>query len=227
MERKRLDKEPEAETPLPHLHRASSMPASTSPPAQGPHAREGISDPSPRRDREHSAWTGAGLAMHLPARMRDVLKRYGLALALASLTLFLRSQLPLREGNAVYQLPIAAVVLSAWYGGRGPGLFASLICATAILYRFIPPANSFELPPDYALGFFLFIALSGLAGAGSWLCYFRALQLGEALRVAPIDRLSGAVTLVLAVLLLHERAPLGAWLGTTLMVVGAVIVARS
>ncbi len=73
----------------------------------------------------------------------------------------------------------------------------------------------------------LFIALSGLAGAGSWLCYFRALQLGDALRVAPIDRLSGAVTLVLAVLLLHERAPLGAWLGTALMLVGAVIVARS
>jgi len=73
----------------------------------------------------------------------------------------------------------------------------------------------------------LFIALSGLAGAGSWLCYFRALQLGDVLRVAPIDRLSGAVTLVLAVLLLHERAPLGAWLGTALMVAGALIVARS
>ena len=159
MERKRLDKEPEAETPLPHLRRASSMPASTSPPAQGPHAREGISDPSPRRDREHSAWTGAGLAMHLPARMRDVLKRYGLALALASLALLIRHALPVPEGTTIYQLPLAAVVLSAWYGGRGPGLFASLICATAILYRFVPPANSFEMSPDYALGFFIFIAL--------------------------------------------------------------------
>jgi PAS domain S-box-containing protein len=159
MERKRLDKEPEAETPLPHLHRASSMPASTSPPAQGPHAREGISGPSPRRDREHSAWTGADLAMHLPARMRDVLKRYGLALALASLMLFLRSQLPLREGTAVYQLPIAAVVLSAWYGGRGPGLFAALVSAAGLLYWIIPPSDSFELPPDYALGFSIFIAL--------------------------------------------------------------------
>ena len=159
MERKRLDKEPEAETPLPHLRRASSMPASTSPPAQGPHAREEISDPSPRRDREHSAWTGAGLAMHLPARMRDVLKRYGLAVALASLALLIRNALPVPEGTSIYQLPIAAVVLSAWYGGRGPGLFASLICATAILYRFVPPTDTFELPPDYALGFFIFIAL--------------------------------------------------------------------
>ncbi len=73
----------------------------------------------------------------------------------------------------------------------------------------------------------LYIALSGLAGAGSWLCYFRALQLGDALRVAPIDRLSGGVTLVLAALLLHERAPLSAWLGTAIMLVGAVLVARS
>jgi len=73
----------------------------------------------------------------------------------------------------------------------------------------------------------LYIALSGLAGAASWLCYFRALQLGDALRVAPIDRLSGAVTLVLAAVLLHERAPVSAWLGTGMMLLGAVIVARS
>jgi len=73
----------------------------------------------------------------------------------------------------------------------------------------------------------IFVVLSGLAGAASWLCYFRALQLGDALRVAPIDRLSGAVTLILAATLLGERAPLSAWIGTGLMLVGALIVARS
>ena len=73
----------------------------------------------------------------------------------------------------------------------------------------------------------LYIALSGLAGAGSWLCYFRALQVGDALRVAPVDRLSGAVTLVLAAFVLGERAPVSAWIGTAVMVIGAVIVARS
>ena len=73
----------------------------------------------------------------------------------------------------------------------------------------------------------LYIALSGLAGAGSWLCYFRALQVGDALRVAPVDRLSGAVTLVLAAFVLGERAPVSAWVGTAVMVIGAVIVARS
>jgi len=92
--------------------------------------------------------------------MPDVLKRYSLALVLASLALLLRGTLPVLHGTAIYQLPIAAVVLSAWYGGRGPGLLASLICATGILYWFVPPVNSFELSPDYALAFFIFIALS-------------------------------------------------------------------
>jgi transporter family protein len=73
----------------------------------------------------------------------------------------------------------------------------------------------------------VFTLLSGAAGAASWLCYFKALQVGDALRVAPIDRLSSAVTLVLAATLLHERAPASAWLGTALMVAGAIIVARS
>ena len=140
MERNRLEKEPEAETPLPHVRRETSIPAWTSPPAKGQHAREGISDPSAGRDGKSSSWTGAGLAMNLPGRMPDVLKRYSLALVLAGLALLLRGTLPVLHGTAIYQLPIAAVVLSAWYGGRGPGLLASLICATGILYLFIPPA---------------------------------------------------------------------------------------
>jgi transporter family protein len=73
----------------------------------------------------------------------------------------------------------------------------------------------------------LFLALSGLAGVGSWLCFFRALQLGDAVRVAAIDRLSAAVTLAGAIVLLQERAPLSAWVGTLLMVLGALLIARS
>ena len=99
-------------------------------------------------------------AVNLPGRMPDVLKRYSLALVLAGLALLLRGALPLLQGTAIYQLPIAAVVLSAWYGGRGPGLLTSLICATGILYWFVPPVNSFELSPGYALAFFIFLALS-------------------------------------------------------------------
>ncbi len=156
MERKRLDKKPEAETALPHLRRSSSMPVSTSPPTQGPHGQEGISNSSPRGD---AAWTGAGLAMYLPTMMRDVLKRYGLALVLASLALLIRHALPVPEGTAIYQLPLAAVVLSAWYGGRGPGLFASLICATGVWYWFIPPVHSWDILPEHAMGFSIFVGL--------------------------------------------------------------------
>ena len=88
-----------------------------------------------------------------------MLKRYGLALALAGLALFLRSVLPFREGTAIYQLPLAAVVLSAWYGGRGPGLLASLICVTGVSYWFVPPVGSFSTAPDHAPPFLIFIGL--------------------------------------------------------------------
>jgi PAS domain S-box-containing protein len=94
-----------------------------------------------------------------PEKMPDVPKRYGVAVALAGFALFLRGSLPLLHGTAIYQLPIVAVVLSAWYGGRGPGFLASLICAMGVLYWFIPPVGTFELHPDYALAFFIFIAL--------------------------------------------------------------------
>ena len=82
-----------------------------------------------------------------------------LALALAGLALFVRGVLPFPEGTTIYQLPLAAVVLSAWYGGRGPGLLASLICATAVWYWFIPPVRSWDISPEHATGFSIFVAL--------------------------------------------------------------------
>ena len=51
----------------------------------------------------------------------------------------------------------------------------------------------------------LFLVLSGLATGASWLCYYRALQLGEASKVVPIDKLSVVITLVLAFVFLHEK----------------------
>jgi PAS domain S-box-containing protein len=89
----------------------------------------------------------------------DALKRYGVAVALAGLALFVRSVLPFPEGTSVYQLPIAAIVLSAWYGGRGPGLLASLIGITAVGYWFVPPVNAFAIAPDHVLAFSIFIGL--------------------------------------------------------------------
>jgi transporter family protein len=71
----------------------------------------------------------------------------------------------------------------------------------------------------------LFLILSGLATGASWLCYFRALQLGEASRVAPVDKLSVVVAMALAVLLLHERLTWQHWVGGALIVSGTLVLA--
>ena len=70
----------------------------------------------------------------------------------------------------------------------------------------------------------LFIVLSGVAGAVSWIFYFLALKLGKVSQVAPIDRLSMVFAMVLAVLFLGEKINLRVGLGAALMVAGAVIV---
>jgi transporter family protein len=72
----------------------------------------------------------------------------------------------------------------------------------------------------------LFLGLSGLATGLSWLCYFRALQLGEASRVAPIDKLSVVVAIALAGVFLHERLTWHQWIGGTLILAGALVLAR-
>ncbi len=71
----------------------------------------------------------------------------------------------------------------------------------------------------------LFLALSGLATGLSWLCYFRALKLGDAARVAPIDKLSVVFVAIFSVLFLGERLSLGGWLGVALIAAGAMVVA--
>jgi bacterial/archaeal transporter family protein len=71
----------------------------------------------------------------------------------------------------------------------------------------------------------IFVALAGIAGAASWVCYFQALKIGQASRVAPIDRLSIVVTIVLAALFLGEKLTLKIVAGALLVVLGAVIIA--
>jgi bacterial/archaeal transporter family protein len=69
----------------------------------------------------------------------------------------------------------------------------------------------------------LFLALSALATGASWVCYFRALKLGEASRVAPVDKLSVVLVAVFAVLFLGERPPPRDWFGIALVTAGALI----
>ena len=71
----------------------------------------------------------------------------------------------------------------------------------------------------------LFLGLSGVATGLSWLCYFRALQLGDASRVAPVDKLSVVFVLIFAALVLRENVGWQQWLGGTLILAGAVVLA--
>jgi transporter family protein len=71
----------------------------------------------------------------------------------------------------------------------------------------------------------IFLVLSGIATGLSWLCYFRALQLGEASRVAPVDKLSVVVAIALAAVFLHERMTWHHWVGGALILSGAIVLA--
>jgi transporter family protein len=72
---------------------------------------------------------------------------------------------------------------------------------------------------------YLFLVLSGLATGGSWICFFRALKLGDAARVAPIDKLSVVLVAVFGVAFLGEKLSLPNWLGVAFIATGAVLVA--
>ena len=69
----------------------------------------------------------------------------------------------------------------------------------------------------------LFLILSGLATGASWLCYYKALQMGQASKVVPIDKLSVVITLVLAFVLLHEQFTVKSLIGCILIGLGTLI----
>lgn len=71
----------------------------------------------------------------------------------------------------------------------------------------------------------IFLISSGIATGLSWLFYFRALQIGEASKVAPIDKLSLVLTIILAVIFLREKLTLAVFVGGLLMTAGAIIIA--
>lgn len=69
----------------------------------------------------------------------------------------------------------------------------------------------------------LFLILSGLATGASWLCYYKALQIGDASKVVPVDKLSVVITLVLAFTLLHEKLTAKSIIGAVLITAGTLI----
>ena len=96
-----------------------------------------------------------------------------------------------------------------------------VLVLTAIVYA----TRQFRNPADISGRTYLFLLLSGLGTGASWLCYFRALKLGEAAKVAPIDKLSVVLVALFGVFFLGERLSAPNWLGIVLIAVGAILVA--
>ncbi|ANL35458.1 EamA family transporter [Rhizobium phaseoli] len=106
--------------------------------------------------------------------------------------------------------------------------FATFIRTIVILLAagmMIYVTGNWQKPSSVSGRTWLFLVLSGLATGASWICYFRALKLGDAARVAPIDKLSVVFVAVFAVLFLGERLTLPNWLGIIMIAGGAVLVA--
>jgi transporter family protein len=85
--------------------------------------------------------------------------------------------------------------------------------------------GQWQSPASVSSRSYAFLVLSGLATGASWICYFRALKLGDAARVAPIDKMSVVLVAVFGVVFLGERLSLPNWAGIALIAVGAVLVA--
>lgn len=106
--------------------------------------------------------------------------------------------------------------------------FATFIRTIVILLAaglMVYVTGNWQAPSSVSGRSWLFLVLSGLATGCSWICYFRALKIGDAARVAPIDKLSVVFVAVFAVLFLGERLSLPNWLGVVLIACGAVLVA--
>lgn len=69
----------------------------------------------------------------------------------------------------------------------------------------------------------IFLILSGLATGASWLCYYKALQIGDASKVVPIDKMSTVLTLILAFVFLHEQFTLKSLVGSVLLAAGTLV----
>jgi transporter family protein len=106
--------------------------------------------------------------------------------------------------------------------------YATLIRTVVILLfaaAIVVATGQFQAPATISGRTYLFLVLSGVATGASWLCYFRALQLGNAAQVAPVDKLSVVLVAIFAVMFLGERLSGLAWAGIVLVGTGAVLIA--
>jgi transporter family protein len=102
--------------------------------------------------------------------------------------------------------------------------FIRTIVILATLALILLATDQFQAPGSVSGRTYLFLLLSGLATGGSWICYFRALKLGNAAQVAPIDKLSVVLVAVFGVMFFGERLSGLGWTGIGLIAAGAVLV---
>ncbi|MFC7064621.1 EamA family transporter [Brucella rhizosphaerae] len=106
--------------------------------------------------------------------------------------------------------------------------FATLVRTLVIigaLCLFLTVTGQWQRPGDISARSWLFLVLSGLATGASWLAYFRALQMGDAARVAPVDKLSVVLVALFGAAFLGERMSAINWFGIVLIGCGVVLVA--
>jgi len=103
--------------------------------------------------------------------------------------------------------------------------FIRTVVIIAVLGLFLTLTQQWQPLSSVSSKSLLFLVLSALATGASWLCYFRALKIGNAAQVAPIDKLSVVLVAIFAVIILGERPSLPNWLGIGLVAAGAVLIA--
>jgi bacterial/archaeal transporter family protein len=103
--------------------------------------------------------------------------------------------------------------------------FIRTIVVLAALGAILTARGLFQPLASIAGRTYLFLALSGLCTGASWVCYFRALQVGDAARVAPVDKLSVVLVAIFGVLFLSEQLSARNWAGIAMITAGVVLVA--
>jgi transporter family protein len=123
----------------------------------------------------------------------------------------------------------ALTAIFAKVGVEGVSSDMATLIRTAVIFVMligIVVASGQSLSPSAVSGrTWLFLVLSGLATGASWLCYFRALKLGPASQVAPVDKLSVVLVALFGVLFLGERLSAPNWLGVVLIAAGVILLA--
>ena len=103
--------------------------------------------------------------------------------------------------------------------------FVRTIVILLVLAAILSATGEWQSPSSISGRTYLFLAFSGLATGASWICYFRALKLGDAARVAPIDKLSVVLVAIFGAMFLSEKLSPANWLGIALIAGGAILVA--